>query len=102
MKRREAREMAARANPGAVTLGQLCDSGMVKLNVACLRCRRRGIYRITGLIYRYGAGKGLPDLRHILAADCPRMNAVSIYDHCGVYYPDLSSGGREGNCRKPR
>ena len=93
--------MAARANPGAVTLGQVCASGMVKLSVACLRCNRQGLYRVTRLIDRHGAGKSLPELRHVFAADCPKQKANRIYDQCGVYYPDATSWaqqqrGREG------
>jgi len=41
------------------------------------------------LIEQYGAGKGLPDLRTILAGDCPRAGSVSINDRCGVHYPQL-------------
>jgi len=28
-------------------------------------------------------------LRHVIAADCPRRAAVSLYDLCGVFYPQL-------------
>ena len=100
-KRAELREMNARINTGAVSLGQLCASGLVKLRVECLRCKRKGLYRITGLIDRHGAAMGLPDLRHILAADCPRQRAVSIYDQCGIYYPDLKTMKEQGREAAP-
>jgi hypothetical protein len=31
----------------------------------------------------------LPELRYILAADCPRVVADRVYDCCGVHYPQL-------------
>jgi hypothetical protein len=90
-KRAELREMQARINTGAVSLGQLCAWGMVKLRVECLRCKRKGLYRITRLIDRHGPLMGLPELRDIVVVDCPRLRAVSIYDQCGVYYPDMNA-----------
>ena len=52
--------MNARINTGAVSLGQICASGTVKLRVECLRCKRKGLYRVTRLIDRYGAAMGPP------------------------------------------
>jgi hypothetical protein len=62
---------------GAVTLGEIAGR-LPMLDVACARCERRG------------AGAKLPDLRTVLASDCPRVGAASIYERCGVHYPQLS------------
>jgi hypothetical protein len=43
----------------------------------------------AALIERHGADAKLPDLRVILAGDCPCARAVSIHDRCGVHYPQL-------------
>jgi hypothetical protein len=37
------------------------------------------------LIEQHGAGAKLPDLRAVLA----RVGATSIYERCGVHYPQL-------------
>jgi hypothetical protein len=31
----------------------------------------------------------MPDLRRIIAADCPRMIAGQMHDVCGVHFPGL-------------
>jgi hypothetical protein len=67
---------------GAVTLGDITDT-ITMLEVAC---ERRGRLRVA----QHGAEMGLPELRHILASDCPRAGAVSLYDQCGIHYPQLS------------
>jgi hypothetical protein len=63
------------------------------LEVACSRCERRGRLNVARLIERHGAAARLPDLRGILAADCPRSSAVSIHERCGVHYPQLVATG---------
>jgi hypothetical protein len=77
-----------------VTLGQVCAAGVVTLDVACHSCPRRGRYRVTRLIDRHGAGKGLPELREMLAADCPKWNGS--LNPCGAYFPKVGEGRREG------
>ena len=54
--------------------------------MASRRCERQ---RIERLIAEHGAG--VLDLRAIMAADRPRMRnpAASIYDRCGVHFPEL-------------
>lgn len=74
---------------GAVTLGELARR-LAILDVACSKCDRRGRYKTAGLMKRHGADARLPDLRNILAADCPRISSVSIHDGCAIYYPQLS------------
>jgi len=93
-RRRELRELTDRiresdARIEGVTLGQVCAGGMVMLEVACHCCPRRGRYRVTRLIDRHGAGKGLPELRDMLAVDCPRRRGVSFLHPCGAYFPGV-------------
>ena len=73
---------------GAVTLAELAGR-LPMLEVACSRCERRGRLNVARLIERHGADARLPDLRVILAGDCPRSSAVSVHERCGVHYPQL-------------
>jgi hypothetical protein len=41
---------------------------------------------VAKLIERHGPDTRLPDLREILAGDCPRSSAVAIHERCGVHY----------------
>ena len=50
--------------------------------------RARGQYRKATLIERYGPDQNMVDLRLILAAGCPKIEAGRVMDLCGVYYPD--------------
>jgi hypothetical protein len=76
----------------AVTLGDLAGK-ITMLEIACRRCERRGRLRIAQLIAQHGADIRLPELRYILAADCPRVVADRVYDRCGVHYPQLDRLG---------
>jgi hypothetical protein len=73
---------------GAVMLGDIAGK-ITMLEVTCSRCERRGRLRVTKLIKQHGADMGLPELRHIIAGDCPRVVAASIREQCGAYYPQL-------------
>jgi hypothetical protein len=73
---------------GSITLGELV-SKLDMLEVACHRCDRRGRLSLERLIAEHGADMGLPELRTILAGDCPRAGSVTINDRCGVHYPQL-------------
>lgn len=74
---------------GAVTLGDIAGR-LTMLDVACSRCERRGRLSVARLIEQHGADTGLPELRGILAGDCPRAGAVSTYEQCKVSFPQLS------------
>jgi hypothetical protein len=94
-RRKELREMAesileSNARIKGVTLGQVCAAGVVVLDVACHGCPRRGRYRVTRLIDRHGAGKGLTELRNMLAADCPKRDSTSVFNQCGAYFPKVA------------
>jgi hypothetical protein len=67
----------------------LGEIAMPILEIACSRCERRGRLSVARLIARYGVEGKLPDLQEVLAGDCPRVGATSIYERCGVHYPTL-------------
>ena len=77
---------------GALQLGDIADK-ITLLEIACRRCERRGRLRVAKLIEQYGADIRLPELRYILAADCPRVVADKVYDRCGAHYPQLGRLG---------
>jgi hypothetical protein len=56
------------------------------IRLACERCGRRGQYRRSTIIRRFGADASMPDVLRRLAA-CERAGNAS--DPCGVRYPDL-------------
>ena len=72
---------------GAITLGALRGK-LQLLEIACSRCDRAGRLRLDRLLAHHGAAIGLPDLRTVLAGDCPRIRSVTI-DRCGVHFPQL-------------
>jgi thymidine kinase len=76
------------SSSGAVTLGDIADK-ITMLEVSCSRCGRYGRLRVARLIERHGENAKLPALRQILAGDCPRVGAASVYERCGVRYPQL-------------
>jgi hypothetical protein len=70
---------------GVVLLGQVAAC----LSVLKVACKRRGRLRTDRLLAAHGSGLPMPDLRCIIAADCPRMIAGHVHDVCGVYFPGL-------------
>jgi hypothetical protein len=67
----------------------LRDYPFEMVRLACTRCGRRGQYRKSTLLARFGPNYGLVSMRLDLAEGCPRIPAPSIHEHCGVIYPDL-------------
>jgi hypothetical protein len=61
------------------------------LNVSCSRCDRRGLLSVDRLLAEHGPDFPIPELRHIIAADCPRMIEGKIADPCGVHFPGLAT-----------
>ena len=74
---------------GVITLGQVA-ARLPTLDVACTGCDRRGRLRTRPLLQRHGPGLPMPELRHMVAADCPRMIEGLIHDPCGVHFPQLA------------
>jgi hypothetical protein len=59
------------------------------LDIACTRCDRRGRLSTARLVAEHGPTMPLPELRMILAGDCPRRNSGSVAERCDPYWPDL-------------
>src|SRR4051794_28334907 len=72
---------------GVVQLGDIAGKIAI-FEVACRRCERRGRLRITRLIEQHGDMR-LPELRYILAGDCPKAAVASISERCSVYFPQI-------------
>ena len=81
-----------RLTRGAITFGDIADR-LPMLNVAARNANRRGRLSVAKLIAEHGADMRLPDLREILAGDCPRVRATSFNDRRAVHYPQLVSMG---------
>ena len=59
------------------------------LEIACQRCDRHGRLSLARLVAEHGEGMGLPDLRDVLAGDCPHAHAGAYHKRCAVYFPQL-------------
>jgi hypothetical protein len=68
---------------------RLADYPFEMVRLTCTKCPRKGQYRKSTLIERYGPDQNMVDLRLMLAADCPKGIANRSTDHCDVVYPDL-------------
>ena len=93
-RRREERDVAdaidkANRYIADMTLGRVCSAGIVRLDIACYQCPRRGRYRVTRLIDRHGAAMRLPDFLAMISADCPSHRNSSYFRRCGVYTLNL-------------
>jgi hypothetical protein len=75
---------------GVTTLGDMAAQFPATITVACNRCDRRGKLRTVRLLSEHGPDLPGPELRRILAADCPRMIAGELHDVCGIHFPGLS------------
>jgi hypothetical protein len=67
----------------------LRDYPFEMVRLACTHCERRGQYRKSTLLARFGPDYGLVSKRLELAVGCPRIPVPSIHEHCRVIYPDL-------------
>jgi hypothetical protein len=59
------------------------------LKVACRRCDRRGRLNVARLIREHGPDARLPDLKDVLAGNCPKFRNQVASDRCEVHFPDL-------------
>ena len=78
---------------GVVTLGQVAEHLPI-LEVSCNRCERGGRLTTSRLAMALGANMPIPELRQIIAGDCPRMVAGRMHDVCGLHFPGLSGLSR--------
>ncbi len=72
---------------GSNTLAEIA-ARLPMLEVRCMKCDRRGRYRMATLIERYGADFAGPDLRDRLSVDCEKHGAAE-YERCDLYFPDM-------------
>ena len=68
-------------------------AGLTMVEVSCNRCDRRGRLSIARLLAEHGPALARPELRRIIAHDCPRMVAGKVPDVCGVHFPQMSRLG---------
>ena len=73
---------------GSITLGDIAPQ-LTMLEIACQKCERYGRLSIARLIDEHGPDMTLPELRGVIAGDCPKQRSISIDDRCGVHYPQL-------------
>jgi hypothetical protein len=73
---------------GIVFLGRVAARLQI-LEVSCNRCDRRGQLRTDRLLAVHGSNLPVPELRRIIAANCPRMIAGQMHDVCGAHFPGL-------------
>lgn len=78
--------VTTRMTTGSITLGDVAARTQV-LAVGCNRCDRAGRYPVAKLIETYGAVLPVPLLLRTLSADCPKREAASLYDICGIHCP---------------
>ena len=71
---------------GSIMLGAVAARSAV-LVVACTQCSRSGRYRAATLIEQHGAGCTIPELRRVLANDCPQRG--NAHGGCDVWFPEL-------------
>jgi len=66
-------------------LGQVAPR-IAMLAVPCNRCDRRGRLATARLLAEHGAGLRMPELRRVIAADCPRMQAGRMHEFVGCTF----------------
>jgi hypothetical protein len=89
--RREIGPLSPRPMPsGVTTLGQLAAQFSETVSASCNRCDRRGTLRTPHLLTEHGPNLPVPELRRILAADCPKMTEGKIHDVWGNHFPGLA------------
>jgi hypothetical protein len=54
----------------------LRDYPFEMIRLACRKCPRKGQYRKSTLIERYGADANMINVRLVMAADCPKVIAT--------------------------
>jgi hypothetical protein len=57
------------------------------LDVACNRCDRRGRPRMDRLLTEHGPAMPMPELRLVIAANCPRMIAGQMHTSAECIFP---------------
>jgi hypothetical protein len=74
-----------------ITLADLEAKGLVRLEIVCDRCPRRGVYWVARLVEQHGREFDLVRLRLRLVADCPAYHTGRSTPLCGARYPALQN-----------
>lgn len=82
------RHPPAPRSPDLITLGRVAPLTRT-LILACRRCERRGQLSVARLLAEWGEHAAVADIVDEASADCPRRQAHSIYELCGVHCPEL-------------
>jgi hypothetical protein len=72
---------------GSIALGDVAARA-IHVDVACLRCDRRGRYQLERLVANHGADFPMTNLGAELA-NCPRRAAPTHPERCEVFFPNL-------------
>jgi hypothetical protein len=75
---------------GIITLRRIANH-LPMLGVACNRRDRSSRLHTDRLIAKDGPALPIPDLRRMVAADWPRMQAGHVHDVCGGHFLGLAS-----------
>jgi hypothetical protein len=59
------------------------------VTVECVKCDRRGRYRVRTLVREIGLDGNIASSLSGLPADCPRKKSASLSDRCDLRCPDL-------------
>jgi hypothetical protein len=70
---------------------------IASLHIGCLKCDRRGRYRVRTLVCEIGLDGNIAAWLSGLSADCPRKIAASLSDRCDVRCPDLLKLARQAD-----
>jgi hypothetical protein len=72
---------------GIITVGDVAAKTNI-LVIKCSKCDRVARCSLHMLIQRHGAKFPIPSLLQKLSADCPKRDAVNVYDLCGIKRSD--------------
>ena len=73
---------------GSIKLGVVAERIAV-LDVARTRCGRRERLSTARFLGCYGPEQSMPELRRLLAGDCPRLISPAYGEQCGAHFPQL-------------
>jgi hypothetical protein len=59
------------------------------LRVECTRCSRKGRYRVSQLIEKYGRDASMMKWKEQLNGDCSRRDAPQLHERCDLICPEL-------------
>jgi hypothetical protein len=59
------------------------------LHVECLKCDRRGRYRLASIVNDIGLDGKLTNWLYVLTRDCPRRRSPGLFDPCAARMPNL-------------